>query len=428
MAFPSIRISVGADVSRLGRDLKKGESIVGSFGKAARGAMLGVASAAAGAAIAIGVQGVKAAIEDEAAQSKLNKTLENVVGATKQQTAAVEEYISKTTMATGITDDELRPSLDRLIRSTKDVTKAQQLQSIAMNLSVGTGTSLEKATAAIAKAYDGNFGALKRLGVPLSDAIVKSKDFNRVQQVLEKTFSGQLDASLDTQAGKLKVLNTRWNEMQENIGYVLLEGLEPLMDWASGPEGQKFMNEFMLAFKDAAVATAKALPGILESIKKIGETASSMGLNFDGFLSPELLAAGAAFVAMPGPPYLKAMAGLIAYAGVLQAKQGGVTSQDKAAQANRNMLTGVAAGGFSGGFYDGGGATATNWVGQTFTRQQVADIQAKQAGLDKAAAFSHSVTINGVLDPQQAAIAVQRALNQSARMKVGNVNINAVSY
>lgn len=109
--------------------------------------MAGAAFAAAGAAAALyagklAIDGVKAAIEDEAAQAKLGKTLENVTGATNAQIKSVEDYITKTELAYGVTDDDLRPSLDRLVRATKDVTEAQKLQSIALDVAAGTGKSL----------------------------------------------------------------------------------------------------------------------------------------------------------------------------------------------------------------------------------------------------------------------------------------------
>jgi len=421
MAFPSIKIQIGADTTRLGRDLKKGEGLVHSFGKTAGNAMLGLAGAAAGAAIAIGVNGVKAAIEDEAAQAKLAKTLENVTNASKAQVKQVEDYIEKTTMATGVTDDELRPSLDRLIRSTQNVTKAQQLQKIALDVAAGTGKDLQSVTNAIAKAYDGNFGALKRLGVPLDDAIVKSKDFNKVQQALEKTFSGQLDASLDTQAGKLKLLNTRFQEMQEQIGFVLLEGLQPLMDWASGPEGQKFLNDFMLAFRDAAVATAKALPGILEIIKKIASSASAIGLSWETILDPRFMLASAAFkFALPLGLPAAAIAALIAYqgAGEMMKTDAQKTAFGKGIQANAMKV---------GGFYDDGGATYVSGLGLKYENKAQRDkTLAELARYNALAAVN--VTVNGAVDPQQTAIAIQRNIAKASRMRVGNNNAPAMGF
>ncbi len=87
--------------------------------------MAGAAFAAAGVAAAayagkLLIDGVKSAIEDEAAQAKLATTLTNVTGATEKQIAAVESQITKTSLLTGITDDELRPSFERLLRATGD--------------------------------------------------------------------------------------------------------------------------------------------------------------------------------------------------------------------------------------------------------------------------------------------------------------------
>ena len=419
MAFPSIKIQIGADVSRLGRDLKKGESIVGSFGKMAGNVMTGIATAATGAAIAIGVQGVKAAIEDEAAQVKLAKTLENVTKANSAQVKEVENYIEKTTMATGVTDDKLRPSLDRLIRSTKDVTKAQQLQKIALDVSAGTGKDLEAVTNAIAKAYDGNFGALKKLGVPLDESIVKSKNFNKVQEVLAKTFNGQLAASLDTNEGKLRLLNTRWGEMQEQIGFVLLEGLEPLMDWATGPEGQKFLNDFMEAFKDAALSIAKTLPDVLETLKGIGKTASSMGIDFNTLMTPEVMAAGAAWVATPGGPQIKALAALSAYAGV---KTGNAANEADASVLEKigSLATSANPAGFLYGL-------ATNNQDK-FNTAGVWNRELARAGLRETNTYAYNYYVNGAVDPQQTAIAVQRSIAKANRMRVGNNNAPATGF
>ena len=65
--FAGIEVKIGADTSRLGHDMKKADGIVGRFSKAASNALMGVGIAAAGAAVKIGVDGVKAYIEDEKA-------------------------------------------------------------------------------------------------------------------------------------------------------------------------------------------------------------------------------------------------------------------------------------------------------------------------------------------------------------------------
>ncbi len=146
----TLKLSILADIDNLSKNLNKGEVEVQTFGdKISKfGKIAGAAFLAAGAAAAVyagklAVEGVKSAIEDEAAQAKLAATLRNVTGATDAQIAATEDYVLKQSLLFGITDDQLRPSLDRLTRATGDVTKAQKLQSIAIDIAAGTGKSLQ---------------------------------------------------------------------------------------------------------------------------------------------------------------------------------------------------------------------------------------------------------------------------------------------
>ena len=67
-------------------------------------AFAALGAAAGTAAIKIGIDSVKAAIEDEKAQATLAQTLKNTTKATAGQIKAVEKYIDKTQLATGVTD------------------------------------------------------------------------------------------------------------------------------------------------------------------------------------------------------------------------------------------------------------------------------------------------------------------------------------
>ena len=194
--------------------------------KVGAAAFLAVGAAAATMAIKVGIDAVQAAVADEKAQATLAKTLENTTKATKDQVKAVEVYIDKTARATGITDDELRPSLDRLVRSTKDVTKAQALQQLALDISAGTSKDLATVTEALSKGLDGNLGALKRIGVPLSESIIKSKDFDAAVKELSKTFEGQADVAANTFEGRMKRVRVAIDEAKEQLGTSLLPVLE----------------------------------------------------------------------------------------------------------------------------------------------------------------------------------------------------------
>jgi len=255
--IPKIKITFDADFDELKKGVKGAQNEVEGFGSKMGGfaKKAGAAFAIAGAAAAayagtLLVDGVKSAIEDEAAQAKLATTLENVTGATKNQIAAVEDYITQTALANGITDDVLRPSLDRLIRSTKDVTKAQELQTLALDIAAGTGKDLKTVSEALGKAYDGNLGALKKLGVGIDDSIIKSKNFDAAAAALSKTFEGQASKQAETFQGKMARLTVAFDEAKETVGSYVLDALTPLIS----------------GFVD------KGIPAISDFARNLGET------------------------------------------------------------------------------------------------------------------------------------------------------------
>jgi len=125
-------------------------------------------------------------------------------------------------LASGVADDILRPALGNLVRATGDVTTAQDLLTLSQNISAGTGKDLESVSLAIAKASMGQFTALGKLGIPLDDNIKKTKDFGKVQEALDKQFSGASATAADTFSGQLARLGTVWDNLTESIGYAIL--------------------------------------------------------------------------------------------------------------------------------------------------------------------------------------------------------------
>ena len=234
--IPKVKITFDADFSELSKGVNGAANEVegfgsklGKFGKVAGAAFAAAGAAAAAYAGKLLIDGVKSAIEDEKAQIALATSLKNVTGATDAQIAAVESQITKTALLTGVTDDELRPSLDRLLRSTQNVSKAQKLQSLAIDVAAGSGKSLQAVSEALGKAYDGNFGALKKLGVPIDENIIKTKDFDAAQQALAATFGGQAAAQADTFAGKMQRLQVAFDEGKETVGSFVLDAMTPLV-------------------------------------------------------------------------------------------------------------------------------------------------------------------------------------------------------
>ena len=233
----ALTLKLLADVDNFTKNLDKADKDVATFGdKIAKfGKMAGAAFAAAGAAAVayagkLAIDGVKSAIEDEAAQAKLANTLRNVTKATDAQVAATEDYILKTSLATGVADDELRPSLDRLTRATKDLDKAQQLQTLALDIAAGSGKSLQAVTESLSKAQEGNLAGLSRLGVGLDKAELKTLTFDQITAKLAGTFENQASKQADTFQGKLARLTVAFDEGKETVGAYILDAITPMVE------------------------------------------------------------------------------------------------------------------------------------------------------------------------------------------------------
>lgn len=204
---------------------------VEKFGAAAKAAFAAAAAAAAAYAVKLGVDGVKAAIEDEQAQAQLARTLQAATGATNAQIAATEKYISKMQLATGVADTDLRNALSRLSLSTNDLSKSQELLSLALDISKARGLSLESVSNALGKAYDGQMTSLGRLGIGLSATELKGKSFTEVQQRLSDLFGGAAARNAETFQGKIDIMRQRFAEFQESIGSAVIPVLLKLFEF-----------------------------------------------------------------------------------------------------------------------------------------------------------------------------------------------------
>jgi phage-related protein len=236
MAIPKVKISFDADLDGLRKGVNGASDEVEGFGaKVGKfGKMAGAAFAAAGVAAAayagkLLIDGVKSAIEDEAAQAKLATTLGNVTGATAAQIAAVESQITKTSLLTGLTDDELRPSFERLVRSTKDSEEALKLQQLAIDIAAGSGKSLESVTNALGKGIDGSTASLGKLGIGLTAAQLKTMSMDEITAQLAATFGGQASEKADTFQGKMQRLQVAFSEGKETVGAFVLDAITPMV-------------------------------------------------------------------------------------------------------------------------------------------------------------------------------------------------------
>lgn len=227
----AISVNVIADAAKFKAGLKDAEAAAGSFDNQMKNLAKGVAAAMGTAAlIRFGTEAVKASLADAAAQVELQRQLEASTNASAGQVAQVEEFIKTTQNATGVLDDELRPAFATLTRFTQDATESQRLLNIALDISTATGKPLEAVSLALGKAYGGSTTALQKLGIQTKDAAGKALSFDQIQQNLIKTFGGATQAAAETTAGKIKIAQASFADMQEEIGTALVPALTALLD------------------------------------------------------------------------------------------------------------------------------------------------------------------------------------------------------
>lgn len=232
--------------SGIDRAVKKFGQLEGTGAKAAH-AVRKSAVPAGIALVALGVaafDAAKGAMADEAAQEKLARTLDKTTKATDGQIAANEDFISTTSRATAVADDDLRPALANLAIATGSLTTAQEGLGLALDIAAATGKPLSSVSSALAKAYSGQTGALKKLDPSMKNLADSGAGVDVMMGKLKDKFGGDASAAANTAEGRMKGLTIAFDETKEAVGAALLPAIEKILpvlqafgDWASKHPG-----------------------------------------------------------------------------------------------------------------------------------------------------------------------------------------------
>jgi hypothetical protein len=279
--IPKVTVTFDADLASLKTGVKNATTDVDSFSDRVSdfGKKAALAFAAAGAAIgAFAIASVKAAAEDEVGQKKLEETIRNTTNATADQIKGIDKYITRQSIATNTTDDILRPALSRLILATKDVTKAQELLSLAQEISLARNKPLEAVTNALGKAYEGSNTALGKLGIGISKATLATGSFDEIQTQLNATFTGFIENQADTAAFKFGQIKIAVDESKEAIGAALLPVVKELADFlivtvvpaiegfVAGLTGKDGLEEGLTESQLKAVEWGKKVRSVIDTV------------------------------------------------------------------------------------------------------------------------------------------------------------------
>ena len=272
LAIPIISTFDGGGVSKAINEFKNLEGAGKKAQFAIKKAAVPAAAALAGLAVVLG-DAVSGAIEDAAAQDLLANSLRKTTGANDAQIASVEDWITAQGQLLGISDDKLRPTLNRLARATGSVTTAQELATQAMDIAAATGKPLETVVGALEKAYGGNLAALGKLAPEYRQMIKDGSTFEDVMYALAQTTGGAAADAAETTAGKFARLKLGFDETKESIGAALLPAVESVLPylqkfatWAQN-NPQTFM---IIAGALAAIAASIVAINIAMALNPIG--------------------------------------------------------------------------------------------------------------------------------------------------------------
>jgi hypothetical protein len=286
----TLSLKILADIDDLKKKLDQADNAVetnsqkiAAFGKKAAAAFAVAGAAAVAYGTKLAVDGVKAAIEDEQAQLRLANALRAATGATEGQIKATEDFILKTSLASGVADDQLRPAMQRLAVSTKDTGEAQRLLGLALDISKGKGIELETVANALGRAQDGNTTALGRLGLGLSKAELSTLSFTEVQAKLSELYGGAAAANAETFQGKIDRLKVGFDEAKESLGTALLPFVEKFITFLS-EKGIPTLNGFIAGLTGDAGLSA-ALTETQRGAESFGKTIAAISGIISGFIT-----------------------------------------------------------------------------------------------------------------------------------------------
>jgi hypothetical protein len=208
--------------------------------------------------VAFGKAASKAFIEDEKAATRLAQAVKNLGLAF--ETPRIEEFISKMANASGVTDDQLRPAMQRLLQTTGSLAKSTEIMNQALDISRGTGIDYETVVNDLSMAYVGQTRGLRKYSLGVTQAELKTMSFAEVQERMTKNFTGANAAYLETYAGKLGILSNAAGEASETIGKGLVESLSIL----SG-EGNT-VQPLADSMQDLATYTSDVITGLATMI------------------------------------------------------------------------------------------------------------------------------------------------------------------
>lgn len=310
---------VGKSAERMARktddETKKAQISLDAFGKKA--AVTGGALLAAAGTMAFALKGtVSSAQEAEAAQLKLQNTIDGSAQLGPKSMKAFNEQAKAIQLMTVASDEAVNGIQSMLGQFGLTERQVLSLTPLVVDVSRKMGIDYVSAAKAVAKASDGSAGALKKLGINVDEAKFKLDPFTATMEALKRSAGGFAQTEGKTFAGQMAIMGNQVDELKESLGRGVLSVMTQIL-----PVVQNVTGAFT-GLDDATggvVGTTLAMAVGLAGLVGAGAIAISMIIKtkaaYDALAASEALAARGAMAAIPVVGLVIAGAAAIAIAG-----------------------------------------------------------------------------------------------------------------
>lgn len=249
----------------------------------------GFAVGGAAAVTAFAVSAIKGFGQAQVSMAKVNSTLENTLDAmdedewesfnnkvdeitgTFNTQAGVMSYLqdeiaklSEATVKLGFDDEAAAESIALLFQRTGDLTKATELNNLAMDLARAKSIDLESASNMVGMVLSGNTKILKQYGIEIDETLTPMEQLDELQ----KKVGGNAAAFANTFPGQMAILSETWSNFKDQIGETLVTALMPYIQafngWLQNPDTKKKFDEWTARFKEWADVI---IPVLIETFK-----------------------------------------------------------------------------------------------------------------------------------------------------------------
>lgn len=259
---------VNKELDKMGKEADDAGGKVDKLSHASKVATAGVLALGA-AFVGFAAYGIKEATEAEQVMTSLGQTMSNIGVNTdanrKQVEALTESYIQL-----GFADEDAATGMDKLLRTTGDLQKSQDLLALSADYARAKHISLADASAVIGKASMGSAKAFKEMGIELDTSLPKAQAVDKAMKDLAGTVGGQAQAYTKTFAGQMAIMKEEFNNTAESLGTFLIPMLKSALEFIR--DGVKFIKDHSTAFTilgTAVLAVTFALAAYNVTVKTV---------------------------------------------------------------------------------------------------------------------------------------------------------------